>query len=62
MHEIIIQSDGTFLIPRGHAADNQFFSELFREMATEDIRVSLENFFATTEDSELIFGSPGLCG
>jgi len=62
MPEIEIQSDGTFLIPRGHTSENQFFSELLQDMVTEDTRVSLADFFAVAEDSEIIFGSPGLCG
>ena len=62
MPEIVIQADGTFLVPRGHTSDNQFFLKLLRDMVDDDTRVLLDDFFAVTEDSEIIFGSPGLCG
>ncbi len=62
MPEIIIQPDGSMLIPRGECRDNQFYSKLLKDMVTDDTRASLEDFFAVTEESETIFGSPGLCG
>ena len=62
MPEITIQPDGALVVPRGASSDNQFYSELLADMVTEDTRASLEVFFAIAEDSEIIFGSPGLCG
>jgi len=62
MPEIIIQSNGDLLIPRGTARENQFFKELLTDMVADDTRDSLDKFFAVTDDSEIIFGSSGLCG
>ena len=62
MPDIIIQSDGSLLVPRGLSADNQFFSDLIKDIADEDVHKALENFFLSNEESEIIFGSPGLCG
>ncbi len=58
---IIIQPDGSTLVPRGTAADNQFFLDLFED-ADPEILQSLSDFFQMNEESEILFGSPGLCG
>ncbi|MHA2279499.1 MAG: hypothetical protein ACXAC5_01220 [Promethearchaeota archaeon] len=50
------------LVPRGASSENQFYAELLQDIVDEDTRHSLEVFFAVAEDSETIFGSPGLCG
>jgi len=60
--EIVIQPDGSLLIPRGFAHDNQFYVKLLQNMVNEDTRDALDDFFAICEKSEIIFGSPGLCG
>ncbi len=62
MPEVIIQEDGDVLIPRGTARENQFYKELLKDMVSDDTRESLDKFFAVTDDSEIIFGSSGLCG
>lgn len=60
MPEIIIQSDGSFLVPRGE--DNQFYLDLFQNIVDESNNVALSDFFRATENSEQIFGKQGLCG
>lgn len=62
MPDIVIQPDGSLLIPRGHSADNQFYISLLKELAEEDAQDSLLSFFEVSEQSEVIFGDPGLCG
>ena len=62
MPEIIIQPDGSLLIPRGYSADNQFFISLLKDLVNEDVQNSLVGFFEVSEQSEVIFGTPGLCG
>ena len=62
MAEIIIQTDGDVLIPRGTARENQFYKELLEGMVNDDARESLDRFFAVTDESEIIVGSSGLCG
>ncbi len=60
--DIVIQPDGSLLVPRGYSADNQFFTSLLKDLVDEDERNSLSSFFKTSEQSEVIFGTPGLCG
>ncbi len=62
MPEIIIQPDGSLLIPRGHSADNQFFISLLEDLLDKEAQESLSGFFEVSEQSEIIFGTPGLCG
>lgn len=62
MPDIIIQPDGSLLIPRGHSADNQFFISLLRDIVDKDVNESLSGFFEVSEQSETLFGEPGLCG
>lgn len=62
MPEIIIQPDGNLLVPRGVSADNQFFISLLKELVDEDSQDALLSFFEVSEQSETIFGTPGLCG
>ncbi len=62
MPEIVIQSDGSLLIPRGLSAENQFFTSLLKDLVDENDQDSLSKFFDVSEQSEVIFGSPGLCG
>lgn len=62
MPDITIQSDGSLLIPRGHSADNKFFTSLLKDLTDESEQRSLAEFFEISEQSEAIFGDPGLCG
>lgn len=62
MPEIIIQADGDLMIPRGHSIENQFFISLLKELVDQDSQDSLSGFFEVSEQSEVIFGIPGLCG
>lgn len=62
MPEIVIQPDGNLLIPRGHSADNQFFNSLLKGFVDEDTQDSLSHFFEISEQSDVIFGTSGLCG
>jgi len=62
MPEIIIQADGSLLIPRGKDSDNKFFRELLAGIVDSKEMESVNDFFAVSEDSEILFGSPGLCG
>ncbi len=62
MPDIIIQPDGSLLIPRGHSADNQFFISLLNDLVDQNVQDSLIGFFEVSEQSEIIFGTPGLCG
>ncbi len=62
MPEIIIQPDGSMLIPRGDVEDNQFFCLLLQDMTHSEEFDALLNFFSMVEDSETIMGEPGLCG
>ena len=62
MPEIVIQPDGSLLIPRGHPAANQFYTSLLEDLVDEDTQDSLSRFFEISEQSEVIFGSTGLCG
>jgi len=59
---IEIQPDGSLLIPRGHSADNQFFISLLKDLVDQESQDSLSGFFEISEQSEVIFGNPGLCG
>lgn len=58
--EIVIQPDGTLLIPRGNHVDNQFFISLLKDLVED--QDALLSFFEVSEQSEVIFGTPGLCG
>ena len=60
--EIIIQPDGSFLVPRGNFQENQLVKELFTDIVEQDEFNALEDFLAVSENFEQIFGSPGLCG
>jgi len=62
MPEIIIQPNGDLLIPRGHSEENQFFTSLLEDIVDEETQNSLADFFAVSEQSDTIFGTPGLCG
>ena len=62
MPDIVIQPDGSLLIPRGHSADNQFFISLLKDLTDKDVQELLSGFFEVSEQSEVIFGTPGLCG
>lgn len=62
MPEIIIQPDGDLLVPRGYAEDNEFFMSLLESLVDKDTHTSLANFFEISEQSEVLFGNPGLCG
>lgn len=62
MPEIIIQSDGSVLIPRGSKEDNAFYSSLLNELVDSKTLDALSGFFALTEDSEIILGESSLCG
>lgn len=59
MIEIIIQPDGSFLVPRGTNEENQVLRDLLPDV---DDPAALENFFAITEDCERLFGDQFLCG
>ena len=62
MPEIIIQSDGSFLIPRGSSEDNAFFLSFLEDLVDPEALDALSGFFSIAEDSEIIVGEPGLCG
>lgn len=62
MPEIVIQPDGSLLIPRGTSADNQVLLSLLKELVDDDSYSSLRDFFNISDNSELIFGTTGLCG
>lgn len=59
---LIIQPDGTILVPRGTLEENNLCMEIFQNLIEDDDRKSLCDFFAATSDSEVIFGPRGLCG
>ena len=60
--DIVIQPDGSLLVPRGRSADNQFFISLLKDLVDQESQDSLSGFFEVSERSEVIFGDPGLCG
>lgn len=60
--EIVIQPDGSFLVPRGNSQENQFVKELFTDIVEQDEFSALEDFLAVSENFEQIFGLSGLCG
>lgn len=62
MPEIIIQPDGSMLIPRGSHVENQFFLDLTKDIVDEETFESLLCFFDVSEQSENISGISGLCG
>ena len=62
MPDIIIQPDGSLLIPRGDHDENQFFINLLSDIVCKDTREALDGFFEVSENSDQIFGSSGLCG
>lgn len=57
--EILIQANGTCLVPRGTSLQNEMICNLLSGLTELE---DLHNFFAITDDSEVIFGEPGLCG
>jgi hypothetical protein len=59
MIEIIIQPDGTLLVPRGAAEENQVLRDLLIDIVDS---AGLDHFFSITEDCERIFGEQFLCG
>lgn len=59
MIEIIIQPDGSLLIPRGTASENEIVRQLMNDVQDPE---SLDNFFAITENCERLFGDQFLCG
>lgn len=58
---ITLYPDGTILIPRGSAEDNQFFLELLEGMVDKEELQATSDFMSATDDSEIIFGDR-LCG
>lgn len=62
MPEIVIQPDGNLLVPRGYVEENEFFKSFLTDIISEGEQESLEGFFGVSEQSERIFGDPGLCG
>lgn len=59
MIEIIIQPDGSLLVPRGTTAENETLRQVLADI---DDPQALENFFSITEDCERLFGDQFLCG
>ena len=57
--EIIIQPDGSLLIPRGTLEENIVVMDVFGELTDKN---SLESFLSVTSNSELLFGNSHLCG
>lgn len=62
MPEIVIQQDGSLLIPRGTPADNHFLLTFLKELVDDESHDSLHDFFDISNNSELIFGTTGFCG
>ena len=61
MPEIIIQSDGSILVPRGSVEDNRFMCSFLKDIVSQEELDSLSGFFSTSEESEIILGQ-NLCG
>lgn len=59
MIEIIIQKDGSMLVPRGTAEENEALREILSDI---DDPAALDHFFSVTEDCERLFGDQFLCG
>lgn len=57
--ELIIQPDGSLLISRGDSAHNELMCQILK--GHTDIE-ALQAFFSISEESELLFGQPNLCG
>ncbi len=57
--ELIIQTDGSMLISRGSSSHNELLYQILKDHT--DIE-ALQAFFSMSEESELLFGQPNLCG
>ena len=55
--EIIIQPDGTMLIPRGSKEQNDVVRQIL-----DGLGVSAEEFLSVTDESDILFGQSTLCG
>jgi len=62
MPEIVINPDGSLVIPRGTASENQFFLDLLQDMLDSEHKQEVEAFFAFLEQSERLVGDSNLCG
>ena len=60
--EIIIEPNGSLLIPRGDPQENDFYRSVFDGLLDAEQLESLNAFFAMSEDSEQLYGERGLCG
>ncbi len=56
---LIFEPDGTLLVPRGLPSQNKVMCSLFENIASKD---ELHSFFNIADETELVFGEPGLCG
>lgn len=59
--EIIIQPDGTILIPRGTKQENSLIRDLVSDMQGPS-QDAIEAFLSVTDNSELLFGETTHCG
>lgn len=59
--EIIIQSDGTVLIPRGTQEQNNLVRFVINNVAGISSE-AIESFLSITDNSELLFGEMTHCG
>jgi len=62
MPEIIINPDGSFVIPRGTPSENQFFYDLLQNMLSSEQTQEIETFFAFSAENERLVGDSNLCG
>ena len=60
--EITILPDGNFLVKRGTFSDNQLLIKFLTDIIDEESLEYLRGFLSVTDDTDLIFGSTGLCG
>lgn len=58
--ELEIQSDGSFLIPRGTKKHNDILREIFNGETVDD--EGLSSFLSATDDVDLIVGETTMCG
>lgn len=57
--EIIIQSNGTILVPRGTRQQNDLIRSLSKGMFDDD---EIESFLSITDSVDIIFGDTTHCG
>ena len=59
--EIVLYPDGTILVPRGGASQNEFYLKFLKDLVDEEELESISRFFAAGNESEMIFGER-FCG